>query len=103
MHWLFAGQADSFVGQVHWSPGLPQLSPCTVQSVVVQQAPSGMQTSPATHAFLLGGHMSTQWPPEQPWLAEQTVPHDPQLFGSLLRFEQVGIAGPPSPAPPLSS
>jgi len=88
MHWLFAGQADSVPGQVHWSPGLPQDSPCTVQSVVVQQAPSGMQTSPATQAFLLGGQLSTQWPPEQAWFAGQTVPQDPQLFESLLRFEQ---------------
>jgi hypothetical protein len=38
-----------------------------------------------------------------PWLLLQAFPHIPQLFGSLARLAQYGIAGPPSAPGPLHS
>jgi hypothetical protein len=47
---------------VQVAPGLAQVSPVIVQSFVVQQAPMAMHTSPAKHAFLLGGQLRTHAP-----------------------------------------
>jgi hypothetical protein len=72
MHWLLAEQGLSFAEHWQTSPGLGHVSPWSVQSVVVQQLPMEMHTSPAVHAFRLGGQLSTQLPFEQAWL----VPHE---------------------------
>jgi hypothetical protein len=75
MHWLFAAHAFCPPGQVHWAPGLAQVSPAIVQSFVVQQAPMAMQVSPAKQDFLLGGQLRTQDPFWQTWSVLQALPH----------------------------
>jgi hypothetical protein len=97
MHWLLA--AHGFSPAAHWqtSPGLGHVSPWRVQSVVVQHDPIGMHTSAAAHAFRLGGQLRMHVPFEHVWLVPQALPHEPQLFGSLLRFEQYGLVGAPGP------
>ncbi len=94
MHWLFAAQAFCPPGHVHSLPGLAQVSPWILQSFVVQHAPTGMQTSPAKHAVLLGGQLRTHCPAWHTWSAPQALPHWPQLSGSVCRFAQVRV--PPS-------
>jgi hypothetical protein len=104
MHWLLAAHGLSPAAHWHTSPGLGQVSPWSVQSVVVQQAPIGMHTSPATHAFRLGGQLRTHVPLEQMWLVPHALPQEPQLFGSLPRFEQYGLVGaPPESTAPAST
>jgi len=70
-----------------------------VQSLVVQQAPTGTQVSPETQGVWLGGQLRMQLPAWQAWLGPQDLPHIPQLAGSVCRLEQNGCDGPPS-APP---
>jgi hypothetical protein len=62
MHWLFAAHAFWPPGQVHVDPGVAQVSPAMVQSLVVQQAPTGIQVSPEAHAVWLGGQLRMQLP-----------------------------------------
>jgi hypothetical protein len=88
MHWLFAAQAFWPPGQVHVEPGVAQVSPAMVQSLVVQQAPTGMQVSPDAHGVWLGGQLRMQLPAWQAWFGPHDLPHIPQLAGSVCRLEQ---------------
>ena len=71
--------ADAFAGTAHTSLHAPQLlvSVCSFTQL--------------TPHWLIGGRqLDTQLPPLQTIPVPHTVPHVPQLFGSLLRFAQLG-------------
>jgi hypothetical protein len=65
MHVMFTAHAFWPLGHAHAPPGAGQLSPVTVQSLLVQHDPVGMQTSPLGQYCVPVAHASVHIPPLQ--------------------------------------